>query len=350
MVGIALLTLVPGELGGSESATRSLLRALAAQGTLPYCVYLPRVAEDASEGLPHTIVPEYLRARTIPMRLLAMLVASARPGPLRRRLAGADIVHYPLTLRIPPVSAPTVVTVNDLQHLELPQLFSRGERLFRHFFWHPSIRGAQLVITPTAFAGDRVTTLLGIDKQRIRVIPYGVEHTRFTPGDEPREQFLLYPARRWPHKNHETLFEAFALLRRERPELTLVLTGGGHTDAVPAGVEVRGHISIDELVSLYRRAAAVVFPSLYEGFGQPVLEAMACGCPVACSAIPPLEEIAGDAARTFDPKSAEAIAAAVNDVLDSPDGWSARGLARAARYTWERAAADYEAVYRELSG
>jgi alpha-1,3-rhamnosyl/mannosyltransferase len=79
-----------------------------------------------------------------------------------------------------------------------------------------------------------------------------------------------------------------------------------------------------------------------------VLEAMACGCPVACSAIPPLEEIAGDAARMFDPTSAEAIAAAVADVLASPDGWSARGLARASQYTWERTATEYESVYREL--
>ena len=349
MVGIALLTLVPGELGGSESATSSLLRTLAAQGTLPYCVYLPRIAEDASEGLPHAIVPEYLRARTIPGRLLAMLVAAARPGPLRRRLAGADVVHYPLTIRIPPVPSPSVVTLHDLQHLDLPQLFSRGERLFRRVFWHRSVRDAQLVVTPSAFVRDRATALLGIDASRIRVIPHGIDHTRFAPGEGvQREEFLLYPARRWPHKNHETLFDAFALLRAARPELRLVLTGGGHSDDVPPGVEVRGHVSLDELVSLYRRAAAVVFPSLYEGFGQPVLEAMACGCPVACSAIPPLEEIAGDAARTFDPKNAESIATAVSDVLTSPEEWRSEGLAQARRYTWERAATEYETVYREL--
>ena len=115
------------------------------------------------------------------------------------------------------------------------------------------------------------------------MIPHGIDHARFSPGDEPREPFLLYPARAWPHKNHARLFEAFALLRRERPELRLVLTGGGHSAPLPDGVEVRGHVSADELVSLYRRAAALVFPSLYEGFGQPPLEAMACGCPVACS-------------------------------------------------------------------
>src|SRR5204863_4812649 len=118
--------------------------------------------------------------------------------------------------------------------------------------------------------------------------------------------------------NHARLFEAFALLRRERPELRLVLTGGGHSGAVPDAVEARGHVSLDELVSLYRRAAALVFASRYEGFGQPVLEAMACGCPVACSDLPALAEVADGAARTFAPDDPEAIAAAVRDVLADP--------------------------------
>ncbi len=350
MVGIALLTLVPGELGGSESATAALLRELARSGTLPYRVYLPPVAPDAAEGLPSTLVPEYRRARTIPERLLAMSAAAARPGPLRRRLAEADVVHYPLTIRIPPVAAPSVATLHDLQHLDLPRLFSRGERAFRVAFWHRSVRAAQLVVTPSAFVRDRAVERLGLDAARIRVIPHGIDHTRFSPGTGEREPFLLYPARPWPHKNHARLYEAFALLRRERPELKLVLTGGGHPGArsAPDGVEVRGLVSLDELVSLYRRASALVFPSLYEGFGQPVLEAMACGCPVACSAIPPLAEVAGDAARTFAPDDPEAIAAAVGDVLLDPGRYRKRGLERAAQFTWERAAAQYEAVYREL--
>jgi glycosyltransferase involved in cell wall biosynthesis len=127
-----------------------------------------------------------------------------------------------------------------------------------------------------------------------------------------------------------------------------VLTGGGHSGVAPDGVEVRGHVSLAELVSLYRRAGAVVFPSLYEGFGQPVLEAMACGCAVACSNVPALVEVGGDAARTFPPDDAEAIAAAVRDVLREPELYRERGLARAAAFTWERAARSYEDVYREL--
>jgi Glycosyltransferase len=114
-------------------------------------------------------------------------------------------------------------------------------------------------------------------------------------------------------------------------------------------VEARGHVSADELVSLYRRAAALVFPSLYEGFGQPVVEAMACGCPVACSDIPALAELAaGGAARTFDPEDVDSIVTSVGALLDDPAPYSERGLERAASFTWNLAAARYEEVYREL--
>ncbi len=348
MVGIALLTLVPGELGGSESATRELLRALSSQGTLPYRVYLPPAAPESGEGLPAELVSEYRLARTIPRRLAAMSLAAVRPGPLQRRLAGADAVHYPLTIRIPPVAAPSAVTLHDVQHLDLPHLFSRGERAFRALAWHRSARSARIVIVPSAFVSGRAVELLGLDPGRVRVIQHGIDHGLFTPGGGPREPFLLYPARPWPHKNHARLFEAFALLRRERPGLRLVLTGGGHGAAVPDGAEARGHVSAAELASLYRRAAALVFPSLYEGFGQPPLEAMACGCPVACSNAASLPEVCGEAARFFSPDDPAAIAAAVEDVLADPDAWSARGIARAATFTWQRSAAAHEAVYREL--
>jgi glycosyltransferase involved in cell wall biosynthesis len=259
-------------------------------------------------------------------------------------------VHYPLTIRLPPVQAPSAVTVHDLQHLDLPQLFSRGERAFRAVAYHRSARAARLVVVPSAFVRDRAVALLGLDPARVRVIHHGIDHERFRPGDEPREPFLLYPARRWPHKNHARLFEALALLRRDRPELRLVLTGGGHAGPLPAGVELRGAVGAAELVALYRRASALVFPSRYEGFGLPPLEAMACGCPVACSLAASLPEVCGDAARYFAPDDPEAIAAATAEVLAEPGPWRERGLARAAAFTWERSAQAHEAVYRELLG
>jgi glycosyltransferase involved in cell wall biosynthesis len=348
VIGIALLTLVPGEVGGSESATRGLLQALARAGTLPYRVYLPPAAPDAHEGLPYEVVAAYRRAHTRPERLLALGLASVRPEPLRRRLRSADVVHYPFTIRVPSVEAPAVVTLHDLQHLDLPQLFSRAERAFRSVYYHRSARAADRVVVPSAFVRESAVDRLGLDPQHVRVVPHGIDHERFSPDDGEREPFLLYPARAWPHKNHARLYDAFALLRREHPELRLVLTGGGHTGAAPEGVEVRGQVPLTELVSLYRRAAALVFPSRYEGFGQPVLEAMACGCPVACSDIPALAEVAAGAARTFAPDDAEAIAAAVRAVLSDPAQYRARGLERAASFTWERAASQYEDVYRGL--
>src|SRR5436309_979647 len=142
-------------------------------------------------------------------------------------------------------------------------------------------------------------------------------------------------------------FGAFARVRARRPSLRLVLTGWDKP--APAGVEARGRVAPDELVRLYRTAAALVFPSVYEGFGQPPLEAMACGCPVACSNAASLPEVVGDAARLFDPESVEDMAAAVEDVLDNAAEWARRGLKRVKLFSWDDCARRHDAVYRELS-
>jgi glycosyltransferase involved in cell wall biosynthesis len=347
MVGISLLTLVPGQLGGSETYVRELLRALVRVGELDYRVLLPPAAPDAAEGLPCELATEYRRAQTIPQRLVAMGAAAARPGPLRAHLRDAQVVHYPLTLRLPP-AAPSVVTLHDVQHLDLPAMFPRAERAFRAVAWHRSIRGADRVIVISEFVRERAVERLGLDASRVRVVPLGLDHAQLAPGGPEREPFVLYPARRWPHKNHERLFAAFALVRRERPELRLVLTGGGTFGALPDGVEARGHLAWPEVVSLMQRASALVFASLYEGFGLPPLEGMACGCPVASSDAAALPETTGDAARLFDPYDPRAIADALLDVLAEPEPWVARGLSRAAGFSWEATARGTEAVYREL--
>jgi len=349
VVGIALLTLVPGELGGSETYVRELLRGLAEVGELDYRVVLPRAAAALDSGLETQVATEYRNARTVPQRLAAMTLATLRPGPLQARLRDADVVHYPLTLRIPPVDRPTVVTLHDVQHLDLPHLFGRGERAFRGVAWHRSIRSADRVVVPSAFVRDRAVEKLRLDATRVQVVHSGVDHALFRPGDEQREPFLLYPARRWGHKNHARLYEAFAALRANRPNLRLVLTGDPRPAELPEGVEDRGLVSADELAALYRRASALVFPSLYEGFGQPPLEAMACGCPVACSNAAALPEVVDDAARLFDPRDPAAIADAVRDVLDAPEEWRARGLAHAAGFSWQATARGYDDIYRVWS-
>jgi glycosyltransferase involved in cell wall biosynthesis len=354
VVGISLLTLVPGVVGGSETYARELVRALARVGELEYRVYVPSIAADAADGLPSQTVRAYRSGTTMPARLRAMTIAALHPGPVRRELEleRLDALHFPLSVMLPPVARPpAAATVLDLQHEEHPQFFSRAELAYRRLVYRWTARRSRIVIAISEHARRTLIERLVLDPGRVRAIHLGIDHDRFRPDpDTSREPFLLYPANRWPHKNHERLFEAFALLRARRPELRLVLTGAGHGGKpLPPAVESRGRIAPDELVRLYRTASALVFPSLYEGFGQPPLEAMACGCPVACSNVTSLPEVVDDAARLFDPTDPDDIAVAVDEVLADPQPWVERGLRRAAGFTWDACARAHDAVYRELS-
>ena len=344
-----MLTLVPGISGGSETYARGLARALARRRSLDVVAFVPPLATDAGEGLPTEVVGEYRAATSTPGRLWGMARAAVAAGPIRRRFGSLDVVHYPLTVPLPRLSIPTVVTLHDVQHLDLPDFFPRSERLFRRLAYDRTARHATRVIVPSAFVRDRAVALLQLDPAAVSVVPHGLDHDTFSPGAAgPRETFLLYPARPWPHKNHEVLFEAFAVLRGEEPELRLVLTGAG-TEVldVPEGVEGRGAVPLEVLVSLYRRTACLVFPSLYEGFGSPPLEAMACGAPVAAADAGSVPEVCGDAAVLFEPTDPEAIAAAVTEARERATELSRRGLERAAAFTWDRAAGLHEDVYRQ---
>jgi glycosyltransferase involved in cell wall biosynthesis len=349
VVGISLLTLVPGVVGGSETYARELVRALARVGELEYRVFVPAIAEDAADGLPSRTVRAYRAGRSMPARIAAMSLAAAAPGRVRRQLEldSLDAIHFPLSVMLPPVSRPAAVTtVLDVQHELYPQFFSRAELAYRRAVYGWTVRKSRLVITISEHAKRGLVERLGLDPARVRAIHLGLDHSRFRPDpDVAREEFLLYPAMPWPHKNHARLFEAFARVRARRPGLRLVLTGWDKP--APEGVEARGRVSPEDLVGLYRRAAALVFPSLYEGFGQPPLEAMACGCPVACSNAASLPEVVGDAARLFDPLSVEDMAAAIEDVLDAPNDRSCRGVERARLFSWDECARRHEEVYRE---
>lgn len=352
MIGISLLTLVPRISGGSETYVRALVRELARVGELEYRVFLPRIAPDAGDGLESVVSRSYRASRTMPGRMAAMSLAAAFPGRIRRELEleRLEAIHFPLSVMVPPLRRPPAVTsVLDIQHEVYPRFFSRAELAYRKLVYGWTVKRSRLVITISDYAKQALVERLGLAPERVRVIYLAVDHELFKPGSEKREPFLLYPANRWPHKNHERLFEAFALLRRERPELSLVLTGSGHESGrLPEGVQALGHVPLAELASLYRRAACLVFPSLYEGFGQPPLEAMASGCPVAVSRVASLPEVCGEAGRYFDPNRPEEIAAAVAGALEHPDELRTKGIERARTFTWERCAREHELVYREL--
>jgi len=346
-IGLSLLTLVPGISGGSETYVRELVRALGRVGEHDYRVFLPSIATDV-DGLPAELVPEYRASRTMPGRITAMTRATVAGRAIRSRFAELDVLHFPLSVMVPRVtSPPSVATVLDLQHELLPAFFSRAERAYRKAVYGWTVRRSRIVITISRHAADTLIERLGVPPERVRPIHLGIDHERFAPGEGDRQEFLLYPALGWPHKNHSRLFDAFAVLGNRHPGLELVLTG--YDGSTPPGVRALGRIPLDELADLYRSAAALVFPSLYEGFGQPPLEAMACGCPVACSNAASLPEVCGDAARLFDPTSVEEIVEAVEDVLARPKEWSARGLAHAAAFTWEATARAHDAVYVELT-
>lgn len=350
-VGISLLTLVPGISGGSETYARELTTALRHVGVFDYEAIVPTLAPEAGGGLPSYVATEYPASMSTAGRLRAMAGAAFRPASMGTRLDGYDVVHYPLTLPIPATRAPTVLTLLDVQHLDLPTMFSRAERIFRGRFYDRAAQRADRVIVISDWVRERVIERLRLPPEIVHAIHLGVDLERFSPDTSvAREAFLLYPARPWPHKNHARLFAAFELVRARHPGMRLVLTGTGHNPrTLPPDVEALGDVPLAERVDLYRRAALVVFPSLYEGFGLPPIEAMACACPVAASSAGSLPEVCGNAARLFDPTSVEEMAAAVSEVLRTPEPWQARGPARAASFTWEATARAHDAVYESLA-
>ena len=376
-IGFALLTLFPGRVGGSETYVRGLLGEYANGEGPEVTVLANRHVMEAYAGFargPVTLrhIESYRCGDSDATRLLAMAQAAALPRVAARDVpAGLDLVHYPVTVPIPATPVPRIVALHDVQHHDLPDLFSRGERAYRRWAYDRAARTADQVITGTEHARGRIVDVLGVSPEHIEVVYHGIDHQRFTPSAKPEderlerlgmpERFLVYPANLWPHKNHERLLEALAALRDR--ELHLVLTGQEYdrlgalrrrADALGVGSRVHhlGHVTAQTLAGLYRRAQAMVFPSLYEGFGAPPLEAMACGCPVACSDAASLPEVCGDAALPFDARSVESISVAVGRVTaDSElrERLREAGLARARSFTWHGSADRHRAIYARVA-
>jgi glycosyltransferase involved in cell wall biosynthesis len=282
-----------------------------------------------------------------------------------------DVIHYPLTVPVPRLAGtPNIVTLHDVQHEALPELFSRAERTYRDWVYRSAATRADVVTTPSLYSGATISEHYGIPPERIRVIPWGVDLDRFSASPAPDDdevmrslgvpdRFVFYPANLWPHKNHRLLLNALAARSYSR-DLDLVMTGATYQrlgdlrrHAAELGLAQRfhhlGYVPADALPVLYRRAAALVYPSLYEGFGMPLLEAAACGCPVAASRGGSIEEVAGEAAVYFDPRDVRDMAAVIDRVVtDESLRASLRdaGRLRAARFPWEATADGFLAAYR----
>ena len=353
-VAMVAMNLVPGGMGGTETYATSITREFARRDDVEVRTIVPGNARGVLVSADERPVGFVRAGHSTPMRLAALAASALGAPAIRRRMSGADVVHYPFTsfAPAPPAGMPFVTTLHDVQHLDLPEMFGPRDFAYRERYYHEGARRARLVITISEFAKRAIVDRLGIPAERVRAIPLGVDHNRFSPSPAPRGDFVLYPARGWPHKNHARLIEAMARLRERRPELRLVLTGGAldGLGVLPDWVERRGLVSVDELTELYRTAAALVYPSLYEGFGLPPLEAMASGCPVAASREGSIPEVCGDAAVLFDPRDPDAIARGILEAIEARERLVPLGISHARRFTWERCAADHVAVYRDARG
>ena len=288
---------------------------------------------------------------------------------------GVEVVHFPFPTRFP-TQLPYVYEPWDLQHRHHPEFFTADERRWRDATYRAGCKGAALIVTATRWTKDDLVRQYQLDPRKIAVIPRGPWLATPQPSLEEaqrtldpyglHERFALYPAMSFPHKNHVRLFEALALLRdRDGIALPLVCTGRRYEPYWPeilraldrfglrGQVHLLGPVPAPALAALYRRATLLVFPSLFEGLGLPVLEAFSYGLPVAASDATCLPEVAGDAALLFDGRDSASIAAAIRRMLSEPELLATlreRAPAVLARFSWQRAAATFVASYRHAAG
>jgi len=381
-----LLWLVPGVVGGSEDYTLGLLHELARrQSPVPVTLFVNRSFATVHAGLcaRFATVVAPVSGHSKAMRVLAdntWLAWSLRT----HRIA---VVHH-LGGLVPFVDAGVgrrgarVLTVHDLQPLELPHNFSVVKRWFERIAVPWSVRRADVVSTLNDHVANSVRAHFSVPVDRFAVVPPGADRpggiadraVHATPGPDADANtapsggqqsadadvlnrlgldgspYLLYPAITYPHKNHVTAVRAFAGLCPSHPGVRLVLTGGagGAEEAVDAVIAASGcadrivrpgRVTSHELGALYRGATALVFPSRFEGFGLPVLEAMRLGCPVVVSSTTAVAELAGDAGIAVDPDDVAGWTVAMTQVCDDDTvraTMSAAGRERAAGYTWDR--------------
>ena len=264
------------------------------------------------------------------------------PIGLARRAMTADILHC-TTFRGPAgARVPTVLTVHDLAILRFPEVFPQWHRLYGRAGLARVLRGAGAIVAVSEFTKAETIELAGVPAERIRVVPNGVDPVFVADGPRAAGDYVLAVATLEPRKNLSRVVEAADLAG---VELRVVGARGWGGVDVPGWV---GEIPDSQLAALYRGARCVLYPSLYEGFGLPVLEAMACGTPVVTSREGSTAEVAGDAAILVDPREVGSIADGIQQAASRRDELVALGLARARGFAWERSADSVVELWREL--
>jgi len=367
-VGCNLLWLVPGAVGGSETAIVSLLREIGDHQ--PEDVELSLYVLDAFAAtypdlvlrFPTRLVP--LTGRLKPLRVAAentWLASQAHRD-------GLDLVHH-MNAVLPVVRRTAgIVTVHDLQPFDMPHNFHPVKRAYVQRSVPRSVRKSRLVLTPSEFVRRAIIGRFGVAPQRVRATLWGVDppSTQVAVGQVqaryglPRRWFV-YPAVTWPHKNHELLVRAFATVAAQEHDVVLVLTGGeaqseDQVRAQIAGTGLRGRvrrtglIPRQDMLAIVRGAVALTFPSRYEGFGLPALEAMSLGTPVLAGDAAALPEVVGDAGRLIDTDDADAWGEAMLEMLhdgDERERLIAAGHQRVRAFSWATTARDTVAAYRD---
>ena len=358
--------------GGISRVIYHQLRGLrAARGVDRYLAFVPDLPAD--DELSPTTTFRLRPSRLATQRPAARIAWEQAAQPLELRRARADI-HHSLSYALPLAWAGrSVLTIYDLSFLRFPHLFNRGNRLYKALLTRLSARRADRIVTISEHGRAEVVELLGVPPERVAVAYPGVDE-RFAPlpraeveafrarAGLPR-RCILYLGTLEPRKNVAALVRAYATLRREQ-ELPhkLVLAGGVGWQASPIYALVEelglrddvlfpGFVTAEEQVLWYNAADLFAYPSLYEGFGLPPLEAMACGVPVVASDRASLPEVVGDAGRLVDPERPGALAEALGAVLgDSAarERMAAAGPERARRFTWGAMTEQVLAVYRSL--
>ncbi len=318
--------------------------------------------QTCPDVLPRGTGVEHHRApfRSSTLRSLLALRSAARR-------AGAEVVHGLDHIGMPaPRGVASVVTVHDLLPVTHPQWFSRKHRTVISTLLPRAIRGADRVIVPTRHVAAELHGQYGIDEGKITVVPEAPDPC-FTPSEKRRdvpldipEDFLLFVGRLEQRKNARVALDAMARIPAERrPQLVLTGLWGPEERALRkqmgtlglhGAVHFAGYVLDDTLAELYRRCRALVFPSLAEGFGLPIVEAMAAGAPVICSDRGAMAEVAGDAALTVEPTDAEALARAIAR-LDEPgvrERLVGQGRERVTHLSWERTARETLEIYRHV--